>query len=230
MFYRWCASRAAGRLLDDNPAEELPIGQAVRLPPSPIGTDELYAALTCAKTADPRMYAWLMLAASVGLRCVEIAQVDARSVRWNEDRTVLITIRRKGGKVRTVLGGPGVYEALLPWRNQPGPWWTVRDSGTGRDVAISAKRVSNYVAKFLREQMGIGENASAHKLRHWFGTTSWTQRRDLRATQDAMGHANPTQTAQYIAVLQGDGDGITLDVDRAIRGRARPGQRIEARP
>jgi len=36
-----------------------------------------------------------------------------------------------------------------------------------------------------------------------------------------MGNTNPTQTAQYIAVLQGDG--ITLDVDRAIRGRARPG-------
>ena len=63
--------------------------------------------------------------------------------------------------------------------------------------------------------MGIRLFASAHHLRHWFGTMAYAERRDLRAVQDAVGHGSPAQTARYIRVARGAGEGVSLDVDRA---------------
>jgi site-specific recombinase XerC len=46
--------------------------------------------------------------------------------------------------------------------------------------------------QFLREA-GVG--ATAHQLRHLFGSTTYANTRDLRTVQELLGHASPETTA-----------------------------------
>lgn len=51
----------------------------------------------------------------------------------------------------------------------------------------------------LRQTLG-GWNvkrATAHQLRHWFGTECYRACHDLRLVQEMMGHSSPTTTAIY---------------------------------
>lgn len=45
----------------------------------------------------------------------------------------------------------------------------------------------------------LGIDATAHHLRHWFGTKTYEACRDLRVVQELMGHASPVTTAGYAA-------------------------------
>ena len=45
----------------------------------------------------------------------------------------------------------------------------------------------------------LGVSATAHQLRHWFATNLYQKTRDLRLTQEMMGHADPSTTAIYTA-------------------------------
>ncbi len=77
--------------------------------PRPIGTDDLNRALLA---ADPRMRAWLTLAAYAGLRCVEIAGLRAEDVHLDREPPVLHLVKTKGAKERIVPLGPLVSAAL----------------------------------------------------------------------------------------------------------------------
>jgi len=220
VFYRWAAGRAGGRLLLDNPAEELPVPTVVRRDPRPIDTDDLYLALDCSAVSDPRMYAWLQCGCSMGLRCCEIAQLSDATVTFDDRRqTVIVSVIGKGSKKCTLPGGPGVYRALQPFRGTTGPWFTAISRWSGRPRQITGALVSTYLARYLT---GLGIQATAHQLRHWFGTTSYRLRRDLRATQEAMRHSTPVPTAGYVAVIDGVGQGLTLDVDQVVEQRTHP--------
>lgn len=50
--------------------------------------------------------------------------------------------------------------------------------------------------------MGIA--ATAHQLRHWFGSQLYAKTRDLRMVQEMLGHSSPTTTAIYAAFNPGD--------------------------
>ncbi|MGH8576153.1 MAG: tyrosine-type recombinase/integrase [Gammaproteobacteria bacterium] len=220
VFYRWAAGRAGGRLLPDNPAEELPVPAVVRGDPNPIDTDELYLALDCSAVSDPRMHAWLQCGCSMGLRCCEIAQLSDATVTFDDRRqTVIVSVIGKGGKKCTLPGGAGVYRALSHYRGTAGPWFTAVSRWSGRPRQITAALVSTYLARYLTS---LGVPATAHQLRHWFGTTSYRLRRDLRATQEAMRHSTPVPTAGYVAVIDGVGRGLTLDVDQVVERRTHP--------
>lgn len=46
--------------------------------------------------------------------------------------------------------------------------------------------------------------APPDQLRHWFGTRFYGETKDLRLTQEVMGHATPVSTAGYAAFSQAD--------------------------
>lgn len=223
--YAWLASRASGRLLPEDPAAELPVPSYSKGLPRPLDTEDLYLALDAAHASDQRMYAWLMLMAGCGLRCCEVAQIDKSRVSWDEpDRVVRIQVVRKGSKASALLGGPGVYSALLPWRGVSGPWFTSRSKWADRDVRITARLVSDYVKRYLR---GLGiKGATAHQLRHWAGTTAYRARKDLMATKEYMGHESIATTVGYVQVVEGAGNGISRDVDEVLVTRG--GRHIRA--
>ena len=71
-----------------------------------------------------------------------------------------------------------------------------------RGGRFTGKRLSAVVvADYLREH---GIDATAHQLRHWFATSIYAQTRDIRVTQELLGHSDPSTTAGYVAYSHAD--------------------------
>lgn len=152
--------------------------------PRPIPTADLALAL---EMATPSMRAWLTLMAFAGLRCVEVARLDVDAILWDDH---LLRVHGKGDKERLVPMHPEVRRLLqsIP-RPRRGRVFQ-RPRGGGYPPAQVSREVSVYL-----DSLGIA--ATAHQLRHWFGTNLYRACHDLRVVQEMMGHASPTTTAIY---------------------------------
>ena len=182
-FYAW-AIRNERATIDPTTMIDRP-----RLPqylPRPIGDDDLAHAIGQAHGA---IRAWLVLAAYAGLRCCEIATLDGRDVLPADG---LLRVHGKGGKDRLIPMHPTVADAIGHVKSGP---VFVDDDGE----AFTPRRVSDLIGAHMR---ACGIDSTAHPLRHWFGTNMYRHSLDLRAVQQAMGHASPTTTAGYAAFSQ----------------------------
>jgi integrase/recombinase XerC len=142
------------------------------------------------------MRAMLLLAAFAGLRCQEIAGLERDDVIEAKD---LLRVRHgKGQKERVLPLHPDVMAALraLPMP-QTGPLF-LRPSG----AAHTPVTVSEAMRDYLRRICGI--DATAHQLRHWFATEVYASSKDIRVTQELLGHSNPATTARYVAFSRVD--------------------------
>jgi integrase len=194
-FYDWAADEG---LIPTVPRRKIKRPKVHRNLPRPIGDADLAQALSQASTP---MRAMLCLAAYQGLRCVEIAGLRREDV--HEDRTpaVLMVTTGKGGRERILALHPETLTALhrlpLPRSGWVFPLQRVdRTSKGGRHFYDAAHRVSMAISVYLR---GLDIPASAHMLRHWFGTSLYGATHDLRLTQELMGHQSPITTAGYTA-------------------------------
>jgi site-specific recombinase XerD len=179
MFYSWAYDQG---LVDVDPARRLP---TVRIPatvPNPCPDDVIRSAL---ERADARERLMVLLAATAGLRCIEIAKVHTGDVVRRDDGWWL-RVTGKGGRTRAIPLGPPLSDelpAMTAGYLFPGP--------------ISAAHVGKLVERLL------GGGWSAHKLRHRFATAAYAQSRDLLAVQQLLGHSKPGTTQRYTA-LPGD--------------------------
>ena len=57
--------------------------------------------------------------------------------------------------------------------------------------------MSATVRTYLRQDCGI--DATAHQLRHYFATEVYASSKDIRVTQELLGHSSPSTTANYVA-------------------------------
>jgi integrase/recombinase XerD len=174
-------------LVTRNPVELVERPRIIPRLPRPISDTDLAVALTL---ADGPVRAAIILAATSGLRCIELA-----GLRWDDVDMVNASARvtGKGGRDRVVPLHRDAVDALdaLPRDDRYVlPWRVSTNSSPG-------VRVSHNVNKFLRS---VGVNATAHQLRHWCGTNALAGTKDLRAVQDLLGHANPAHTALYTKV------------------------------
>ena len=183
-FYGW--ARREG-LVDESPMSDVEVPRAPRTLPRPIDSDDLWRAV---EAADGMVRCWLLLAALDGLRCIEISRLDRQHVNTG-DRTLLLT--GKGGHERIVPVAGTAWAALvncgLP---DSGPLW-IRPRKGGRYPAGQVSAIGN---RHLHEQ---GITSTMHQLRHWFGTETYRETRDIRFVQELMGHQNPQTTAIYAA-------------------------------
>jgi len=180
-FYTWAIGRG---LLTDDPTTRMDRPRLRRRLPRPIDTGDLVTAL---QMAGPPMRAWLTLMAFGGLRCVEVARLEVDDLLWH-DR--LIRVHGKGDKERMVPMHDEVERVL---RSSPLPargFVFRRPRGGPYPAAQVSKEVSLYLSS-------LGISATAHQCRHWFGTNVYRESRDLRVTQELLGHASPTTTAVY---------------------------------
>jgi integrase/recombinase XerC len=184
-FYRWAKQTGA---VEHDPSEVLTLPSVPRHLPRPIEEDDLAIAL---KAARPKMRTMIVLAAWAGLRCHEIAQICWDDVHREPDGTAFLHVRMgKGNKDRRVEIGQVVLQALAGYgMKRRGPMFIGQD---GRQ--IDPKSVSRSINRFLAAH-GIG--ATAHQLRHRYGTVAYQVSRDLRLVQQMMGHASPQTTAGY---------------------------------
>lgn len=172
---------------DDDPTVGIRRPKLGRLLPRPVGEADLQFAL---ESADPRMRAWLALAAFDGLRCGEIANLRREDVIDDQVPPLLIVRQGKGGKDRILPLNPVVEEALRAYGLRRGWLFTLND---GRH--IGPRTLSCYIGRYLR---GLGIASSAHRARHKFGTDVYRESGgDLRLTQEMLGHGDPKTTAIY---------------------------------
>lgn len=150
--------------------------------PRPAHDTDLALALAL---ADGPLRAAIVLAASCGLRCVELARL-----RWSDVNPSSIRVRGKGSRER-VLPLPAdardALDALERVDHWVFPWRETTDISPGR-------RVSHAINKFFRE---IGADTTAHQLRHWNATRAYALLGDLALVQDWLGHASPATTRVY---------------------------------
>lgn len=188
MFYAW--AYATG-LLPADPAANIPVPKVPRRLPRPISEDDLTAAL---ESASLRVRTWLVLAGWSGLRAKEIARLRGENVKLRADQPVILVASdaTKGIRERVVPLSRFVVAELsvagLPLR------------GLAFRKADGNPVPANLVSKLCNQHLhDCGIPATLHQLRHRFGTQVYHVRRDLRATQELLGHASPATTAIYAA-------------------------------
>ena len=185
-FYRWAVIE---ELTDRDPTLAIVRPKMRRNLPRPIGDDDLAQAMA---EAPPMMRAMLALAAYQGLRVQEIAGLDREDVLDTRDVPVIVVVHGKGGHERIVPLHPEVLSALrcVPLPRSGALFNRVRG---GRHTAVT---VSVAIRSYFDE---LGIDATAHQLRHWFGTGIYAATHDIRLTQELLGHQSPNTTAIYVA-------------------------------
>lgn len=122
--------------------------------------------------------------ALAGLRPAEVATVEREDVTREN-----ITIKGKGGKTRAIPTHPLIWDIVE--RMPPGR--LIIHKGT----PVTAAWVSHSGAYHLRK---FGLDITLYRLRHLFGTEVQRRHKDIRVTQELMGHASPNTTMVYTQV------------------------------
>lgn len=123
-----------------------------------------------------------------GLRCVEIAQVEAGDVYEDADGWNLF-VRGKGGRTRTVPITADLARAI-----------TDRCASTGQFAFPG--RCGGHMAANSVSQIGrriLPGTWTLHKLRHRYATKAYSAEHDLLTVRELLGHASLQTTVRYIA-------------------------------
>src|SRR5947209_11037765 len=181
-FYRWCVEQG---VVEVDPTLTLPHIRAALGAPRP-ATDDIWRTLLA--TADARTALMARLACEAGLRRAEVAQVHSDDLNAGIGGAELI-VHGKGGKQRVVpitVSLAAAIQAACPFGGFLFP---------GKiDGHMSADRVGHLVSKVMPKGWSI------HKLRHRFATRGYAGTGNLRAVQEALGHASVATTQRYTAV------------------------------
>ena len=185
-FYAWALTQG---LIDNNPADSIPVPRKPRRLPRPIAETDLMAAL---EAAPPRIRMWIVLAAWCGLRACEIAYLRAECIRLGDGVLLVAADATKGHREHAIplcdFAAAELAAAGLPIRG-----WTFRRAD-GQRGPNKPWRVSQLANEYLHD---CGIAASLHQLRHRFGSQTYRGTHDLRAVQEMMGHSSPVTTAGY---------------------------------
>lgn len=181
-FYAYWLSRPGG--FPFNPMDDLPRPQERRGRPRPLTHDQLRRILT--EAAQPYQL-WMLLAAYLGARCVEISRLD------RDDVGAEVTyLHGKGDRERVVATHPDVHTAVAAL--DPGPV-----ARTRQGTRANPHYVTNMASAYFGEVMGM-RGVALHRGRHWYATYVQRAAGDIRITQESLGHAAPSTTALYTLV------------------------------
>ena len=188
--YKWATNQD---IIGKNPIDKIERPKVHPGLPDPIPEADLARAL---KKAGPLMRCWLTLEAYGGLRCMEVAPLELRDIRYD---TGQVMIRHgKGDKARNVPLHEEIIKALKAYDKEPlnNRATAFRKEGDGRLwPRCTAASVSQRINRFLH---GMGIQHSAHKNRHRAGTQAHkASGGDLLVVQRFLGHANPSTSAIY---------------------------------
>lgn len=181
-FFRWAKKQGhCGR----DPSKNLPSIKRPTPYPRPVPDEEWQAARAA---ATPRVALMIDLAAQLGLRRAEIAQIHRDDV-INDLVGKSLVVHGKGDKTR-ILPMPDAIAARIMAATE----WVFPSDEPGKH--LSADRVGRLIKN------ASGGKWSAHQLRHRFATTVFGVTGDLLSTQQLMGHSSPTTTQGYVLLDQ----------------------------
>jgi integrase/recombinase XerC len=158
--------------------------------PHPMSDADITRALA---SAEQPVHAWIGLGAFCGLRCMEMATLTAEKIVTGANP--YLRILGKGGKERVVALPVALLEELLRDFPHAGHLFERMD---GKGGPPSAGRVSERVNKHLHS---VGIEATAHALRHRFGTKLYEATNDPFLVAEAMGHASTDTTRGYVQLV-----------------------------
>ena len=159
-------------------------------------------------TAPQPERAWIALGAFCGLRCMEIAKLTREELR-DDVTPAMLEVEGKGGKHRIIpLPARVLDEVRAAEPASRGYLWSRMD---GQPGPPSAMRVSERINKHLHS---LGINASAHALRHRFGTMLYRQTRDVALVAEIMGHSSTDTTRLYVKVDPFEAAGALAAISR----------------
>lgn len=170
--------------------------------PRPAADADIAAALRSCSTSDALA---IQLGAELGMRRAEIACAATSDLIGRR-----LVVHGKGGKDRLV---PVPTELAEQIRDRP-PGYLF----PGRvDGHMSADAIGRRISRALRA-------ATAHQLRHWYGTTTYRATRDVIALQRAMGHSSVSTTQIYAEPADDALDAIAAAAATALRRATVPGR------
>lgn len=129
---------------------------------------------------------WALIAAYQGLRCIELAGLDREHITAER----LVVVRGKGGKPRVHDTDPLIWDAV-----QDLPAGPVCRDIWGRERA-TAYYISRMASKYFQGELGL-EGVTMHRFRHWLGVRTQALYRDVRVTQEVLGHETLSATQIY---------------------------------
>lgn len=199
VFLAWCADEG---LIGVDPTRRLGRVREPRRDPRALSAAQL-ARLRLA-LPDDRARLVVALMAVQGLRCVEVARLDAADLDAGR-RTV--TVRGKADHARTIPLADEVADQLDRW---------LAGRTAGPVVGLAPATLSTVVAAWM-DAAGLKgrpyDGRSAHALRHTAASDLYDRTRDVKAVQRFLGHANVATTDRYLRV--GDDTVIRAGLNRA---------------
>lgn len=207
-FYRWAVEHEHITVL---PTSRLARPKPPQRAPRPIPIADLDIALDAAP--EP-IRTWLLLAAGMGLRAMEIAAIRREDVAVADGRTWISGVG-KGGRPFRMAVPSDIEPALREYLSgRTGPLWRQPD---GRSYL--PRDVTRQTATFFRR---LGMPYTLHWLRHYFGTEAHRRQRDALLTMTLMRHRSLNTTQLY--VQQVPEEAIAVMDQLATRLRPKRGQ------
>jgi integrase/recombinase XerC len=179
--YRFWAD-PADPWIDEDPTVDIPSYPRQKGRARP-GTEEQLAFIL--EHGEDPYRLWTIIAAYQGLRCVELSGLDREHIT----RERLVVVRGKGGKARMHDTDPLVWEAVE--RLPSGPVCRTLDGSHRADPHYISSRASRYYT-----QIGF-KGLTIHMWRHRLGVQLQRLYKNIRVTQEALGHDSLTSTQIY---------------------------------
>jgi integrase/recombinase XerC len=183
-FYAWALEDG---LVEENIGERLPKVRMDQGHPRPAPD---WAVREAERKADLRELVMIRLAADMGLRRAEVAQVHYGDIIHSEEGPSL-TVHGKGDKDREVPMPEDLMHLIHRWRRNlehpDGFLFPGKDRGH-----LSPRFVGRLIAALLPGEY------TAHTLRHRFATRLYAETHDLLLVQELLGHTNPNTTRRYV--------------------------------
>lgn len=155
--------------------------------PLPGGVADLRSMIEAAPTAEKRLL--VGLCGFAGLRVSEARSLRPSHVR--RDR-MEIRVRGKGAKERWVPISPELLALIdavpRPLQDDDRPYIGLRD------------RAARLAFTKIGHEVGVSRPVASHDARMTFGTAVFAATKDLRITQELLGHADPATTARYTGI------------------------------
>lgn len=185
-FYDWFQVSGAST---DNPARGLPRVPESTPKPRP-APDTIWRQLLA--TAAPRERLMARLAAEAGLRRAEVARIRRDDliedlIGWS------LVVRGKGNKQRVVPITDGLADAIRAYHVEG-----YTPHGYLFPGQIDGHVSPGHVGVLISRLMPPGW--SMHTLRHRYASRGYAGTKDIRAVQEALGHASVATTQRYTAV------------------------------
>jgi len=132
----------------------------------------------------------ILLAAYAGLRASEIAAMHGR---WVDRVAGTVRVHGKGGSDDVIPLHPVLLDEAEHYPSR-GYWFP---SPYRLGMPVKGASVSNVISDAFAR---IGVDATAHQLRHWFGSSLIEGGVDIRVVQELMRHRSLNTTAIYTRV------------------------------